>query len=226
MMPSPRGGWSAAAALISVLVLSGCVPVNDSSAVDSAAVASASPSAPPTGTADEADASVTEDSNSTSGGSGAGDNNAGSGSSNPGGSGSGSGGNSGSNGGSNGGSNSGGEATPSPPAPTAAPPPAASGPVASVINQRCASGKLTITLTANSDNSYRKGITSVLLERQNEFNAWIDSGATWLGPETGQGNQWTGGLPGNQQNIGKTLRVTVAGTTGSTTLTLPVSAPC
>jgi len=95
-----------------------------------------------------------------------------------------------------------------------------------VINQRCASGKLTITLTANSDNSYRKGITSVLLERQNEFNAWIDSGATWLGPETGQGNQWTGGLPGNQQNIGKTLRVTVAGTTGSTTLTLPVSAPC
>jgi len=226
MMPSPRGGWSAAAALISVLVLSGCVPVNDSSAVDSAAVASASPSAPPTGTADEADASVTEDSNSTSGGSGAGDNNAGSGSSNPGGSGSGSGGNSGSNGGSNSGSNSGGEATPSPPAPTAAPPPAASGPVASVINQRCASGKLTITLTANSDNSYRKGITSVLLERQNEFNAWIDSGATWLGPETGQGNQWTGGLPGNQQNIGKTLRVTVAGTTGSTTLTLPVSAPC
>ena len=66
----------------------------------------------------------------------------------------------------------------------------------------------------------------MLLERQNEYNAWIDSDANWLGPETGQGNQWTGNLPGNTQNIGKTLRVTVSGTTGTTTITAPVTASC
>ena len=95
-----------------------------------------------------------------------------------------------------------------------------------LTNQRCSGGKLLITLTANADNSYRKGISAVLLERQNEYNAWIDSDANWLGPETGQGNQWTGNLPGNTQNIGKTLRVTVRGTTGTTTIPAPVTASC
>lgn len=112
------------------------------------------------------------------------------------------------------------------PSATSEPPVAATGPTAAVTNQKCSSGKLIITLTANADNSYRKGITAVTLERQNEYDAWLDSAATWLGPETGQGNQWTGDLPGNQQNIGKTLRVTVVGSTGTTTLTLPITAPC
>ncbi|MDP3207577.1 MAG: hypothetical protein Q8M65_00375 [Rhodoglobus sp.] len=115
------------------------------------------------------------------------------------------------------------------PSPSATPPPAPpapSGPTVALTNQRCSGGKLLITLTANADNSYRKGISKVVLERQNEYNAWIDSDASWLGPETGQGNQWTGNLPGNTQNIGKTLRVTVKGSTGTTTITAPVTASC
>ena len=60
-------------------------------------------------------------------------------------------------------------------------------------------------MTANYDNSYRKGITSVTFERQNEYNAWLDYDGSWLGQYTGQGNVWNGTLGGNQQNIGKTI---------------------
>jgi len=101
-------------------------------------------------------------------------------------------------------------------------------PIFEVVNQSCKSAKLTVLVTANYSNAYRKGIKSVVLERQNEYNAWIKaSDSTWLGPETGQGNQWTGQLPGNTQNIGKTLRVTVTSDTGATaTISIPVTAPC
>ena len=214
MIRSSRLRWSAAAALVTALALSGCVGSEEKPDADGGSEVASSPS--PTSSAaatteeesdDEADeASSSGDSNS--GGQGnSGSNNSGSG-------------------GNSGGSNDAGAQTPAPPAAAPEPPAAPSGPTAAVTNQKCTGGKLIVTLTANADNSYRKGITSVTLERQNEYNAWLDSKATWLGPETGQGNQWTGDLPGNQQNIGKTLRVTVVGTTGSTTLTLPVTAPC
>jgi len=207
MIPTSRVRWSATAALVTALVLSGCVASEDESTDAGSAATSSSPapSASSTPPSDETDEEQDDDS---SGGST--DNAQGGGSSNS-------------------GSNSGGSSTPAPPAPpaaTPAPPAPPSGPTAAVTNQRCSGGKLIVTLTANADGSYRKGITAVTLERQNEYNAWLDSPATWLGPETGQGNQWTGDLPGNQQNIGKTLKVTVAGTTGSTTVTVPVSAPC
>lgn len=84
-----------------------------------------------------------------------------------------------------------------------------------------------MSITANYDNSYRKGITSVTFERQNEYNAWLDYDGSWLGPETGQGNVWNGTLAGNQQNIGKTLRVTVAAAGGATQVyTTPITSPC
>lgn len=84
-----------------------------------------------------------------------------------------------------------------------------------------------MSITANYDNSYRKGITSVTFERQNEYNAWLDFDGSWLGQYTGQGNVWNGTLGGNQQNIGKTLRVTVVATGGATEVyTTPITSPC
>jgi hypothetical protein len=86
---------------------------------------------------------------------------------------------------------------------------------------------LIVTVTANYDNSYRKGITSITFERQNEYNAWLDFDGAWLGQYTGQGNVWNGSLTGNQQNIGKTLRVTVE-SVGSApqVFTAPITSPC
>lgn len=125
------------------------------------------------------------------------------------------------------GSNGGSSSSPAPSTPSTATPPPAATPKATVTNQKCQNGKLTISLTASIDNSYRKGIKSVLLERQNEYNAWLDYDASWLGPETGHGDVWQGQLVGNQQNIGKTLRVTVTSTSRSVlTFTTPITASC
>ncbi len=201
---SSRVTVTAALALVTSLVLAGCVGGVEPDDV-STAEATPSPIASESVEAENGSGEVESSSNQGSGGS----SDSGGGNSGSGGSGS--------------GDSSGSSASPSQ---TPAPPAAPGGPTAAVSNQKCSSGKLVITLTANADGSYRKGITAVTLERQNQYDVWLDSPATWLGPETGQGNQWTGDLPGNQQNIGKTLRVTVVGTTGSTTLTLPITAPC
>lgn len=84
-----------------------------------------------------------------------------------------------------------------------------------------------MSVTANYDSSYRKGITSVTFARQNQYNAWLDYDGTWLGQYTGQGNVWNGTLVGNQQNIGKTLRVTVVATGGATEVyTTTITSPC
>jgi hypothetical protein len=71
-------------------------------------------------------------------------------------------------------------------------------------------------MTANYSSAYRKGIRSIVVERPNEYNAWIDEDATWLGPETGQGNQWTVQPPGSRtQRFKDTLRITATADGGS-----------
>jgi hypothetical protein len=115
-----------------------------------------------------------------------------------------------------------------PPAATPTPAPPAPTPTVAVLSQQCTSGKLKITLTANYDNSYRKGITSVVLERQNEYDAWLDADATWLTADTGQGNQWTGNPPGHKnQRFQDELRITAKASGGATTvLIVPITANC
>jgi hypothetical protein len=67
-----------------------------------------------------------------------------------------------------------------------------------------------VTITASNGSGYRKGIKSVVVERPNEYNAWIDTDAAWLGSETGQGDQWTVQPAGSrQQRFKDTLRITV-----------------
>jgi hypothetical protein len=117
------------------------------------------------------------------------------------------------------------EVAPEPdPAPAPAP---ASAPSISLSSQRCSSGKLIVGITANASGGYRKGIGSVSMARQNEYGAFLSAPATWLGLETGQGNVWNGTLVGNQQNIGKTLRVTATGDDGrTTTQEYAITVPC
>jgi len=64
----------------------------------------------------------------------------------------------------------------------------------------------------------------VRIERQNEYGSWIGADATWLGPETGQGDQWTGNAPGSRaQKFKDDVRITAiasGGTTATTTATV------
>jgi hypothetical protein len=114
--------------------------------------------------------------------------------------------------------------TPAPPAATATPTPAPAGPTVTVLDQHCSSGKLIVVVGANVDSSYRKGISSVVMERQNEYDAWLDFNATWMGPETGSGNQWTATIT---HLDGDTVRITATATNHSTkTITAAVAAPC
>ena len=54
-------------------------------------------------------------------------------------------------------------------------------------------------------------------ERANEYGAWLDDDASWLGSETGSGNQWTGQPPGSKtQRFGEVLRITVKNDEGDT----------
>lgn len=80
--------------------------------------------------------------------------------------------------------------------------------------------KLRVQLTANYNNKYRKGITSVNLTRHDERGtAWIpQSPATWAGQYAGQGNRWSGELPsrnpsqedyGTGNDYGKVLKLRV-----------------
>lgn len=171
------------------------------------------------GTGDEGGSSDTDaQSNDTSSGSSS---SSSSGSSSSGSSSSGSGGDSGS------GSTSGGIPAAGPSASPSSAPPAGPSITSAVTSQRCSSGSLIVAITANFDGSYRKGITAVTFERQNEYNSWLDFDGTWLGQYTGQGNVWNGSLAGNQQNIGKTLRVTVfAGIGAPSVYTTPITSPC
>lgn len=120
--------------------------------------------------------------------------------------------------------------TPSPtPEATGTPaPPAASGPAAALIAQACKSNRLTLTLTASVNNGYRKGITKVFAERQNEYNAWVGENGTWLGAYAGSGDQWTVQPPGSRVLRYKdNLRITVTADDGtSTVLEATVTAPC
>jgi hypothetical protein len=107
---------------------------------------------------------------------------------------------------------------------TATPTPAPAGPTVTVLDQHCSSGKLIVVVGANVDSSYRKGISSVVMERQNEYDAWLDFNATWMGPETGSGNQWTATIT---HLDGDTVRITATATNHSTkTITAAVAAPC
>jgi len=102
------------------------------------------------------------------------------------------------------------------PVATPSPSPSVKTPTINVISQRCVSGRLTLTMTANYDSSYRKGIRSIVVERPNEYNALIDADASWLGPETGQGNQWTVQPAGSrQQRFKDTLHITVSADGGA-----------
>jgi hypothetical protein len=111
-------------------------------------------------------------------------------------------------------------ATPTPATPTTAP----TGPTVTILNQHCSSGKLIVVVGANADSSYRKGISSVVMERQNEYDVWLDFNATWMGPETGSGNQWTATIINLD---GETVRITATATSHSTkTITAAITAPC
>ncbi len=83
-------------------------------------------------------------------------------------------------------------------------------------------------LTASYDNSHQKGIQKVVVERPNEYNAWIAANASWLGIYAGQGNQWTVQPAGSKaQRFKDQLRITVTATGGATTVVqTTVSAPC
>lgn len=221
-----RTSISVVAACTLAVTLSACAPATtvddgDGSSVelgDETAAAGASVDGDDTVAADDATAEGGDSTSSGSGNSGSGSGNSGSVSSGSDSSGSGS---SSSGGEAGSGAGAGPSASPSP----SAPPVAAV--TSAITSQRCTSGKLVVTITANYDNSFRKGITSVTFERQNEFNAWLDFDGSWLGPETGQGNVWNGTLAGNQQNIGKTLRVTVVAAAGPPAITTtPITAPC
>jgi hypothetical protein len=107
------------------------------------------------------------------------------------------------------------------------PAPAAATPSVALTGQKCNSGKLIVSLTANASSGYRKGISSVTVARQNEYGAFLTQNASWLGPETGAGNVWNGTLVGNSQNIGKTLRIIAKSDGGQTkTAEYQITAPC
>ena len=96
-----------------------------------------------------------------------------------------------------------------------------------LTGQRCNGANLIVDLTARAGNGYRKGIRSVVAERQNEYGAWLDYAGSWLGPETGAGDVWHATLTGNRQNIGKTLRLTVSSDDGQRVVReYPITAPC
>jgi hypothetical protein len=100
-------------------------------------------------------------------------------------------------------------------------------PTVNLVNQRCSGGKLIASVTANASSGYRKGVQSVTMTRQNEFNAYLQpANATWLGPETGAGDQWDGTVV-FQQNFKKTLRVVATSDSGqSTTKDFAITVPC
>ena len=113
------------------------------------------------------------------------------------------------------------------PVPQPEPEPVVTAPTVAVSTQKCNGANLLVSLTASAGNGYRKGIKSVTVARQNEYDVFLTSNAGWLGPETGAGNVWNGTLGGNRQNIGKTLRVTATSDAGqSTTVEVPITAPC
>lgn len=116
---------------------------------------------------------------------------------------------------------------PATPTPDPEPEPVAN-PSLTVLSQKCTSGKLTLALQASANSNYRKGITKIVVERANEYNAWIGSDATWLGQYTGAGDQWTSQPPGSQSTGFKPqLRITATSDTGQTTrLDTAVTAPC
>lgn len=115
---------------------------------------------------------------------------------------------------------------PPPAEPTVAPPAAAV--TLAVQSSRCFQGAFEVTVTANYDNNYRKGITGVRIERKNEYGSWIGADATWRGIETGQGNQWVGKAPGSRtQRFEDDVRITATATGGATaTATATVTGNC
>lgn len=116
----------------------------------------------------------------------------------------------------------GGHTTATPAAPSAA------APTVDLVTQRCSGGKLIATVTANASSAFRTGVQSVTMTRQNDEEAYISpSNATWLGPDTGAGDQWDGTLVGNSQGYGKTLRVVATSDTNqSTTREVAITVPC
>lgn len=205
-------------AVVLVALLSACTeaPGDPEDANGSESAATATPGASDTASDDGSDDSTTTDSGN-SGNASSGNGNSGNGNS----------------GNANSGSDSQqGQASTPPVAPST--PPSAEPTVApaavtiALVSGQCQSGAFRVTVTANYDGSHRKGITGVEIERQNEYNAWISSDATWLGPETGQGNQWTGSAPGSKsQRFKETVRITATASGGATaTTTTTVSGNC
>jgi hypothetical protein len=97
-------------------------------------------------------------------------------------------------------------------------------PTVTVLNQHCSSGKLIVVAGVNVDSSYRKGVSKVVMARQNEYDVWLDFNATWMGPETGSGNQWTATVT---HLAGNTVRITAtAANHSTTTLTKTITASC
>lgn len=97
-----------------------------------------------------------------------------------------------------------------------------------VISQKCLSGKLTVGMTASYDSGYKKGIQKIVVERPNEYNAWIAVEATWLGAYTGKGDEWTAQPAGSKsQRFKDVLRITVTATgDAKKTIEVSITAPC
>ncbi len=67
--------------------------------------------------------------------------------------------------------------------------------------RRTNSGAFVVVVRARSDTGGSAwGITDVLMERPNEYNALLDTDASWLGPQTGQRDQWTASLTCDRQS--------------------------
>jgi hypothetical protein len=102
-------------------------------------------------------------------------------------------------------------------------------PTVSLTSQRCVSGKLRVDLRASFDNSgFQKGIQKIVVERPNEYNAWVAENASYKGNYAGAGDEWTANPAGSRTlRFKDLLRITVTASTGATTVAqVAITAPC
>jgi hypothetical protein len=86
-----------------------------------------------------------------------------------------------------------------------------SGPQISLVSKRCNGGKL-LTQWRITDSS---GVATAAVYRYNEYNATIDTAAHWMGPQTGDGNQWTSTSAGGL-NLKESVSIAATDKNGNT----------
>lgn len=85
-------------------------------------------------------------------------------------------------------------------------------------------GQLTVTASSAASGGNR-GITKVTVARANDENATLTVDLTYLGPETGNGDQWTTNAIPNGTNFGNRLTITATSSDGKRA-TVTQSLPC